>query len=228
MRHRHTTWLIAAYAIPVLGFWAVAALIVGTVTDLPLVTHLGQLLGFLGAMLSAWAIGYVRGDDTTPSGARMLLHAWGWHRTGHRAGDLIWLARLRLWAAQVIAPAGSDVHNPDESACPLAEPLLHDVFYHRIRTIDGRHLLDVTDDLDDLAVFHGLVELRDGGWVLTDAGERELARRWGPDRVPPWGGGPRSCETHGNFDSEPGEHSGCSGCAYDNRFDRVLDRARTR
>jgi hypothetical protein len=133
----------------------------------------------------------------------------------------------RLWLAQRMAPPGADVHDPDETACLGYELPLSNVFFSRIQSNGrGRQFLDVTDDLDDLAGYvvleggrwpgyYSVIDHDDTGrWMLTDAGERQLARMWGADRIPPWAHASLGeCERHGDYDVFPGDRIGCPRCA---------------
>jgi hypothetical protein len=97
------------------------------------------------------------------------------------------VARLRL--AQKIAPPGADVHDPDDTICPSLQGLLEAVFWNRLQDDAGeRRWLDVTDWLDELAAAGLVLEPDDQGqeYLLTRQGAQELARLWGPERVPPW------------------------------------------
>ncbi len=116
-------------------------------------------------------------------------------------------ARLRL--AKTVAPAGADVHDPDDTVCPSLQDLLAAVFFQGLTyQADETWLLDVTDDLDYLKD-RGLVEMFKGDPCLTGDGEVALARLWGPGRVPPWGGTLGTCEVHGDYDVHPGDWIGC-------------------
>jgi len=135
------------------------------------------------------------------------------------------IRQWRLWLAQQIAPAGADVHDPDETACPGLELLLSGIFFGQILTHGDRLYLDVTDDVDDLATMTVLVAGQrpsydnvihkdvDGWWSLTDAGEQELGRMWTTDRMPPWSRiSLGECDSHGDYDSFPGDLIGCAKC----------------
>lgn len=119
--------------------------------------------------------------------------------------------RLRL--AQLAAPAGADVHDPDDTVCPQAQALLEAVLYHDIEiNRHGGAWMRVTEDLHDLAA-DGLIEpAQDGDYRLTEQGERELGRRWGDHRVPPWSGGYFGCSDHGVYEAAPGDPEGCPEC----------------
>ncbi len=122
------------------------------------------------------------------------------------------IRRLRLWLAQLVAPAGSDVHDPDDTLCPGNQELLEAALYGDLRRgPDGGVLLDVTTAVDDLVDFEMLTNTPDG-YRLTELGERELARLWGPGRIPPWSGGYFQCHDHGIYDAAPGDRAGCPSC----------------
>ena len=119
------------------------------------------------------------------------------------------IRNIRLWLAQRIAPAGADVHDPDDTVCPSLQALLSAILYHQLTYADDEMwLLDVSADLYDLEA-RGLVEGFKGDWCLTGDGEIALARLWGPDRVPPWGGTLGICQVHGDYDVVPGDRIGC-------------------
>lgn len=122
------------------------------------------------------------------------------------------IRRARLWLAGRIAPRYTDVHDPDETACPWMQAVLEETFWNSYRIDDqGRFWMNVTDAVQE-AHDRDLVEYAAGGPWLTKAGERDLARRWGPDRVPPWSFGYYNCNPHGQFEREPGERADCPHC----------------
>jgi hypothetical protein len=121
--------------------------------------------------------------------------------------------RLRL--AQFIAPPGADVHDPDDTCCPRDEGLLEEVFWdHLLIDAAGGMWMNVTADVHELE-YAELVDHRgNGSRRLTAHGEQELARLWGPGRLPPWSHGTLdSCDDHGDFDVFPGDLVGCRKCA---------------
>ena len=121
----------------------------------------------------------------------------------------------RLWLARKIAPWGADIHDPDETACPVYLHALDGVFRGQVEERDGKEWLDFTSELDE-AYGRGLI-VRDATtrlWKLTAAGQRSLARLWGVEFVPPWATKRlRSCATHGRYEQRPGDRKGCPGCA---------------
>ncbi len=122
--------------------------------------------------------------------------------------NLVRGGRLRL--AQLIAPAGAGVHNPNETCCALIRRLLEAVFWRELET--GNYL-DVIDELDDLAA-RDLVNFDgDDAPYVTEAGERELARLWGAGRIPPWSDSFHTCSVHGMYEAPPGAIAGCPECA---------------
>lgn len=133
--------------------------------------------------------------------------------------DVIRAWRYRL--ASLIAPAGADVHDPDETLCRGFEPYLNAVAWGEVHTDGTKQTLDISSDLDELAGRYGLIDYDEKGRPrLTDKGVREVAKMWGADRVPPWGGGLCHCTTHGTFEQRPGDRPGCPRCT----IDRVLGR----
>jgi hypothetical protein len=122
--------------------------------------------------------------------------------------------RLRL--AALIAPAGADVHDPDDTECPDMTDFLESVLWGHIeRHRSGGVWADntaIAEDAEEL----GLIEKADQGnqppYRLTAAGERALAAAWGPGRVPPWSGGYHGCADHGVYDAGPGDPGGCPQC----------------
>lgn len=49
-------------------------------------------------------------------------------------------------------------------------------------------------------------------YMLTEAGQKQLAGLWGPDRVEPWSGGYYDCHEHGVYDAGPGDWAECPDC----------------
>ncbi len=122
------------------------------------------------------------------------------------------ITRLRLWLAQLVAPAGAEVHDPDDTLCSGSQELLEAALYGDFRRgPDGGVLFDVTVAVDDLVDFGALVNT-DTGYELTESGKRELARLWGPGRIPPWSGGHYRCDDHGIYEAAPGDFVGCPNC----------------
>lgn len=126
------------------------------------------------------------------------------------------IRRARLWLAGRIAPAGADVHDPDETACPWMQAILEEACWSGLRFDErDQFWMNVTDVVQEA---HGwdLVEYIAGGDVrLTDAGEQDLAHRWGPNRTPPWSGGYVGCAKHGVYETSPGEDAQCPECRYE-------------
>lgn len=132
------------------------------------------------------------------------------------------IRRARLWLARLIAPSDAHLHVPYET-CPCAQNLMDEILMSRLQPNHPRadrfgtgeftrYWMDVTADVDEL-VGLGLVEGLDHGDVkLTEHGERELAKLWGPGRVPPWGGGYYSCHDHGQYEAGPGDRLDCPSC----------------
>lgn len=125
--------------------------------------------------------------------------------------------RLRL--AQAVAPAGADVHDPDETACPHAQEILEAAQFGRLHpdpTDPTRWLIDLTGGVHDLASARWIV-LRGGeqGFQgeITREGQEQLARLWGPERQPPWAKGAALCAEHGAYEVKPGALLGCVSCA---------------
>jgi hypothetical protein len=140
------------------------------------------------------------------------------------------IRRWRLTLAQAVAPVGVDVHDPDDTFCPTAQDILEAAFFSRLHAdADGVVRMDVGPFVDE-AVGAGLVvrKVEDGctWYELTGAGEQELAKLWGPNRVPPWSGGYYSCAEHGVYDVHPGELSDqCPSCAFARAFRGAAGRA---
>ena len=116
----------------------------------------------------------------------------------------------RLWLAHLIAPAGADVHDPDETTCPWSKRLLEAVFW---RELESGSYLDVIDELADLATRNLINFDGDGAPYVTEAGDRELARLWGSGRVPPWSDSFHTCSVHGMYEAPPGAIAGCPECS---------------
>lgn len=131
-----------------------------------------------------------------------------------------WL-RLRLRLAQAIAPAGADVHDPDETACPQDLPVLAAVeAYELYPDPDDRVRLDVTGTVRD-AEWAGWISLvRDHDdcpvYALTGAGAATLARLRPASRVQ----GTEDAETRQPRPPQEHDHSvrldgsGCPACGY--------------
>jgi len=134
--------------------------------------------------------------------------------------EVVWRWRLRL--AQLIAPPGADVHNPDDTCCPRDRDLLEAICFGWLRQGDRSTMwMDVTIALDE-ACAGGLVNRgKDGPPWLTSHGEQELARLWGPKLVPPGGGGYFECDDHGLYDLFPGDRWGCPGCETETALRRL-------
>lgn len=125
------------------------------------------------------------------------------------------IRRARLQLAGWIAPLGADVHDPDETACPWMQAILEETCWSGFN-IDkhGRFWMNATDVVEE-AHNWDLVEYIGRDVHLTKAGERELARMWGPSRTPPWTTGHAACSDHGIYDVSPGERIGCPTCRYE-------------
>lgn len=120
-----------------------------------------------------------------------------------------WLLRL----AQLVAPAGTDVHDPDDTACPHDLPILEAAQFGELRRDAGdRFMVNLTDLVQDMLSGDWFEPTQYGDYALTVAGQRQLARLWGQDRVPPWGGAFHRCQDHGDFEQGPGDRLGCPIC----------------
>lgn len=130
--------------------------------------------------------------------------------------------RWRLRLAARIAPAGTHVHDAEEISCFAVGPILNAVFWGNLATdVEGRQRMDVTTDLDSL-YGAGLIEHpRTGLMALTDKGEKELARIWGPGVARPRGGGTFECSQHGEYEVRPGHRFGCPGCIIEKAVQRI-------
>lgn len=127
--------------------------------------------------------------------------------------------RFRLWLAQTIAPAGVDVHDPDDTLCPEYQGILEAALKCELRAYtaagDDLVLFDITETVAELAGLHIIKRLStsyDARYQLTAAGEKELARLWGPFRYAPWEKGLLWCATHGSYPARPGRFRGCPVC----------------
>jgi len=130
---------------------------------------------------------------------------------GPGRGERVRAWRLRL--AQLVAPAGADVHDPDQSACPHDEALLEAAQFGQLRRDpDGRFMIDMSDLARDLVDGAWFQAAADGRYELTRAGQEQLARLWGPHLIPPWGGGHYMCYEHGIYEAAPGESGDCPRC----------------
>lgn len=136
------------------------------------------------------------------------------------------IQRWRLRLAQFVAPHGADVHDPDDTCCPKDQDILNAAFWGDLRLgLNGTVLMDVTEEVDDL-ISQDLVEPVAGGWWrLTDAGEQELARLWGPGRLPPWSVSWHGCGAHGLYEAHPGEFGGCRECRHEQALQHADSRA---
>jgi hypothetical protein len=114
----------------------------------------------------------------------------------------------------------------------LMTTVLELAYYRQLPMADehGDVLLDNGTDVTDTVgvAIHGKwlrgVGADDGDfWILTADGESLLAKLWGPDRVPPGGGGYLNCDEHGVYDAHPGDHIDCPDCPQQpDAADRVL------
>lgn len=78
------------------------------------------------------------------------------------------------------ALAGRRRHARARRPQPATVSVLAAVFFNAVRYVDGRELIDVAPDLDDAYGDRLIVRDTDGQWTLTDLGEQELAKWWGP------------------------------------------------
>jgi hypothetical protein len=90
--------------------------------------------------------------------------------------------RLRL--AQLVAPAGADVHDPDETGCPSDRVVLEAAAAWDLSPDkDGRVRLDVTDVADEMLELGWIALTTDHEdcaiYELMGPGRAELARMWG-------------------------------------------------
>ncbi len=124
-----------------------------------------------------------------------------------------WVRRLRLRLAALLAPAGVEVRDTETTVCACRQDLLEAVFYTQLVTDQRGWLLAPVDDALDELNLAGLINFKDGRPFLSDQGERELDRLWGPDKVPPWyTTGILSCDDHGYYDAHPGDQIRCPWC----------------
>ncbi len=125
--------------------------------------------------------------------------------------------RCRMRLARLVAPAGAEVHDPNETSCPHDQVVLEAALDGDLRPDDReRYMIDMGYEVADVA---------DAGWIerhpddpskgyqLSPAGEQELARLWGSGRVPPWAGGHYCCHEHGGYELAPGDLTGCPDCS---------------
>jgi hypothetical protein len=117
--------------------------------------------------------------------------------------------RVHTWYAQC-GPVGV-AETPDRQElleAALYGDLIRDIHTTAWITNAGAVRAAMADGLiDKLAVGDGKVEFR-----LTETGEKELARLWGPDRVPPGKGGYLDCHEHGVYEAGPGDWWACPRC----------------
>jgi hypothetical protein len=132
--------------------------------------------------------------------------------------------KLRLWLAQRVAPAGADVHDPDDTCCPRDRGVLEAVMYGWVRKeANDTTWMDATDLVDD-AIAADLVVERHGDFTLTPHGERELARLWGPGRVAPSAGSYGECHAHEMlYEQFPGDVVGCPHCRSEQAYSAALE-----
>jgi hypothetical protein len=201
------------------GEWAVVRTQTGrTLTSLgrltaTILTNARPILG-LGPQAPTPTI-RVRAWNSRARLAGSALAAPTGHTTQTRPRLRAGLRRARLWLAVLLAPAGVDGHDPDDTECPGMQALLEAALWGELRH-DGTCVWVPAAVAVADAVAAGLLrERKTAGKVnfrLTAAGELELARRWGPGRVPPWGGGTLTCRHHGPHDTPPGDRHGCPSC----------------
>lgn len=125
--------------------------------------------------------------------------------------DWVWRIRLRL--ATWLAPAGVKVHNHRDELCDCWEALLEVVHFGWITFNEhGEPLAPAAQMLNDLWILGAVERETDGGYSLTNWGMQQLARMWGPEIVPPWGGAWSGCTEHGIFEAGPGDSIYCPDC----------------
>jgi hypothetical protein len=125
--------------------------------------------------------------------------------------DLWRRARVRL--AAWLAPAGVKVHDHREELCDCWEAMLEVVLFGWIRVDEyGEPFAPAAQMLNDLMVLGAVEREGDGRYSLSTWGMQQLARMWGPEIVPPWGGAWAGCADHGVFDAGPGESIYCPDC----------------
>lgn len=123
--------------------------------------------------------------------------------------------QARLWLASRIAPADVVVQDPSVTLCDCWEGLLELVMFHQLRSgpDDTREILAPVEDLLDRLWTLGAVEPDEiAGYELTIWGMQQLARMWGPEIVPPWGGSWGRCGDHGIYEAHPGDPISCPDC----------------
>jgi hypothetical protein len=124
-----------------------------------------------------------------------------------------WVRRARLGLASWVAPAGAEVRDPQAMLCNCWEWLLELVQFDRLRVgTDGGPAAPVGGVLDEMYLLGAVEHDAAGRWRLTSWGMLELARMWGPDVVPPWGGVWLVCAEHWTCADGPGEPLNCPEC----------------
>jgi hypothetical protein len=123
--------------------------------------------------------------------------------------------------ATMIAPREVELRDA-RYVCPCQEQLLESVLYHWLRRReDEEWLAPASQQLDELLIF-GLIEYDEHfGFRLTQFGETELARLWGPGFRPPWVGGWAACSEHGIYDAGPGDPEECPYCVLERDLESV-------